>query len=143
MRMHIHMRACSCFNPKFVETYQLLDGSRWQDTGELRRAMVVLRGLKRLRVLNLSQNPTSFRKGYRSWVLANARRLEVFDNAGVSEAEREGDDVASRVIGEPQSRKGARPEDASPVHKTFGVPLAELLEPSYRQIHRLHLPSFL
>ena len=30
--------------------------------------MVVLRGLKRLRVLNLSQNPTAFRSGYRSWV---------------------------------------------------------------------------
>ena len=139
MRTHAHAHAHArmlMLQPEIPEDTHL-DGSRWQDTGELRRAMVVLRGLKRLRVLNLSQNPTSFRKGYRSWVLANARRLEVFDNAGVSEAEREGDDVASRVIGEPQSRKGARPEEASPVHKTFGVPLAELLEHDVATLPRL------
>ena len=125
---------------------QALDASQNQldwdpDTGELRQAMVVLRGLKRLRVLNLSQNPTSFHKGYRAWVLANARRLEVFDNEGVSEAERDGDDVASRVVEPSAGRRVAQPDDANTskggTRKTFGVPLHEVLELDVSTLPRL------
>jgi hypothetical protein len=94
--------------------------------------MVVLRGLKRLRVLNLSQNPVAFRAGYRAWVLANASRLEVFDNTGVSDSERGGGTPEAKVsgaVGAPSAHKdgggpGARAGEA---RLTFGVPLSELL----------------
>ena len=91
--------------------------------------MVVLRGLKRLRVLNLSQNPTATRIGYRAWILANARRLEVFDNEGVSDAEREGaDDVSTaRSVETSASRRTDDAESVKSMRRTFGVPLTDLL----------------
>lgn len=65
----------------------------WEpESDELQHAMGVLRGLKRLRVLNVSHTPASSRHGYRAWVLANARRLEVLDDGPVSEVDRQGGD---------------------------------------------------
>ena len=145
---------------------QALDASSnqlgWEpESGELQRAMAVLRGLKRLRVLNLSQNPVATQqRAYRAWVLANARRLEVFDNAGVSEAEREGEDVMSRVVDAtmasqahaPRSRArhdggttaaeaaaaaaaggGSKPQTA----RVFGVPLQQLLQQELSSLPRV------
>ena len=87
---------------------------RWDpDSGELQRAMAVLRGLKRLRVLNLGQNPVAAQKYYRAWVLTNARKLEVFDNSGVSEAEREGEEVTRAA--ELLNRRGAEAPKPPPL----------------------------
>ena len=61
-----------------------------ENQGELSRAVAVLRVLKRLRVLSLRGNPTCAQPGYRGWVLANAPRLEVFDEQPVSAEERRG-----------------------------------------------------
>ena len=82
---------------------QALDGSHnafdWDaETGELRRAMAVLRGLKRLRVLNLSSTPAASQRGYRGWVVANARKLELLDDTPVSEAERVGEDDKNSTL---------------------------------------------
>jgi hypothetical protein len=68
------------------------------ETGELRRAMAVLRGLKRLRVLNLSHTPAASQRGYRGWVVANARKLELLDDAPVTEAERMGEDDKNSAL---------------------------------------------
>ena len=101
--------------------------------------MVVLRGLKRLRVLNLSQNPTATRIGYRAWILANARRLEVFDNEGVSDAEREGaDDVSTaRSVETSASRRTDDAESVKSMRRTFGVPLTDLLTQEVSTLPRL------
>ena len=127
---------------------QALDASQnqfdWEpDTGELRQAMNVLRTLKRLRVLNLGQNPAALHKGYRAWVLANARRLEVFDNEGVSDAERAGHDVERRMAEAPPRREGGRSSDDADgtsrgaARRIFGVPLHELLELDVSTLPRL------
>ena len=81
------LQACVGLQALDVSSNQLY----WDENkGELSRAVAVLRVLKRLRVLSLRGNPTCTQPGYRGWVLANAPRLEVFDEQPVSAEERRG-----------------------------------------------------
>ena len=129
-----------------------------ENQGELSRAVAVLRALKRLRVLSLRGNPTCAQPGYRGWVLANAPRLEVFDEQPVSAEERRGvapaehsrteaarsllsDDsaaeaeaaaaaeAASAAHGRELSRRRSGGAEAAPVQvRIFGGALEDLLE---------------
>ena len=48
-------------------------------SGEMSKAMAVLRGLRRLRVFQIQGNPVCEHNELRSWVLANAPRIELLD----------------------------------------------------------------
>ena len=107
----------------------------WQESGDLRKAMAVLRSLKRLRVLNLRSNPACEQRGYRAWVLANAPRLEMLDESAVLDAESSvevGSDEEGAIASCTAAHADGRASDGVPSTQTvgrrlFGVPLAELL----------------
>ena len=125
---------------------QALDASynalQW-DEDELRRSMSALRAVKRLRVLSLVGNPATACRGYRAWVLANARKLELLDETPVTEVERHGDDGSSSAassassvapwrrpegaVGKEAGNSGGTPELSASGSLIFGLPLDELL----------------
>ena len=125
-------------------------------SGEMSKAMAVLRGLRRLRVFQIQGNPVCEHNELRSWVLANAHRIELLDvksaraiaekaaaaaGSAAADGKEEGDGDADGD-GEGRAPTPSRRLLGMPLHKVAGdEDLPELVQECARHVQERGAPT--